>query len=292
VSPVPTVPPASRLADALDVEPHLPCGQCGHDLFGVAVTAECPRCRAPVSRTLAATAWLRSSSMRNNLRRATPLLVVSAIGSGLAVLASALLVLDELAYDVRVGATAVQTLAVAATFWAASAASGRLGRAAGESLPGFDDARGRRRIGRMRLADGLAAAGLALLPLAAWTIVLLPPAAEVAALGAAALGFGLMAATSWRHVPRYAILSGLARTAGRARPARWLGRLGAFKAAFETLWLACCGATLALSVAGSEWARPFALVAAIGLGGYLLVWLAMLVATAAVHRFARSLPTV
>jgi hypothetical protein len=116
--------------------------------------------------------------------------------------------------------------------------------------------------------------------------------AFAAALGVAYL---LMAATTARHVMLYRLLATMCRGTNRRGFAGGLVALGWIKAVYEFLWLGSCGTALLLA-AGRDMGLPremgdsavfFGFVGLVGVAGYAILWIWMMVVHAHLARLAR-----
>jgi len=188
-------------------------------------------------------------------------------------------------------ATTIQMLVFAATIFLAIGS----GKALMRMLPAHDDP------GRVRrtLLDCVALVGLVMIGLVPFIFQLTRSASvrdfDSPLTGALGIAYALLMLTTARHVMLYQLLAGLCRQINRTAMARGLMILGWTKAVYEFLWLGACAAALLLA-AGRDMGLSheigdsaifFAFAALVGLAGFAIIWIWMMVAHAQLLRIAK-----
>jgi ribosomal protein L37E len=261
---------------------HCACVQCGYDLFAAPESGRCPECGHSCAASLQAAAWLRTPQGAMHLAAALQPMVVTAVLSGLCVLAAWWVVLGSSGGSNIILATLVSTAAVVLTLLFARQCSSSLAKAWGDSAAG-------QRIRKADVLDMFAGMGLLGLLLAQWAAMLFKllsssdrvhsNAPFLILAWMAMISFALLGLTTLRfRFFYYAIALSLSQLR-QTSVAFWTRRLGDLKMVYEFLWLAvCCAGAIALLLLEADEVGLFlAYGALLGTFGFGIVWIAMIV---------------
>lgn len=255
------------------IQAHVPCLQCGYDLYASSRSGNCPECGRDVAPSVAMASVLHDPANASAAKSMAGSLLASSIFAGLCPGACLLL----LATRNAVGAVAMTVAFAVCAFFAAK---GERHRRAIRDMPPR-----RSPIGSPLVPDIVAAIGLALVNLAGYLMPITQAMpyetreqGEVVSAAAVGFGFFLLCATAWRAVPTWRAHAEFAWLLRAPKLEKLLLALGWIKAIYETAWLATCWTPFVLiAVDGGDAAVGIAFAALFGLIGFAVVWVLMIV---------------
>lgn len=263
------------------IQKHVPCLNCGYDLFATNRVGLCPECGCDVSGSVATAYVLLDPANAGSARRMSGSFLLSSIFAGFCP-GACLLALN---LENVVGAIA---MTIAFAMCAINAAVGeRERRAITTSSPLASTS------GSPIAFDLIAGGGLVLINLGGYLYAMprnwasrndsIQQALVMTSIG---VGFFLLCIAAWRALPAWRAQAELARSLRAPRLQRLMRFLAWTKAIYETAWLFCCWTPFALISLGSEGeglAIPLAVAAAFGLIGFAVIWILMIIAHAILH---------
>lgn len=266
-----TLPPAADPTPLTAIpvntfERHNRCLTCGYDLFGQPRIGLCPECGNSTRETAAHAQFLSHPDKVACVLSGARLLLIASILSGLCP-GVCLLMLATDGSGVVAGMMTVIFVTTAVT-----AAVGDRRLLGADEVVGVD----RQALLTRRMFDGIAAAGLVTLNLAAFVIATGIDSAMIAVI--VAIGFFLLSISAWRAAPTGSAHARVGEVGwGRAGGLRGLGVIKAF---YESIWLGCCWMGIACLAVNQDAAVFFMFAAFFGLFGFAAIWIAMIVVSA------------
>lgn len=258
------------------IESHVPCVQCGYDLYASKRSGLCPECGKSVALSASASETFLKVENAVELRKMGSSLLVSSIFAGLCPGACLLAVQAEnLAGPIAMSIA----FSICAVFAGVGETRRRRGLGATPAIASRSSP---------LVADGVAAAGLVLINLAAYAYAI-ENAARGYSSGSAfilvlvCLGFFLLCVTAWRALPTWRAHADLAYLLNGIRLSKFLRFLAWTKATYETIWLFCCWSPFAFVAMGrpmEDLAVGLAFAALFGLFGFAAIWVLMIIAHA------------